>query len=121
MGATNAKLAQCAIRIERWMIVPPFTAQEGLLASNARLPCCAVRKNTAPLSSTWRRLLLREPHYRDGTAGAVAGSQRSKASEWSNGFARKNGGRLSHSPLQFAVSSSSQKRLASTSASTLGQ
>lgn len=36
VGAANARLPDYA-RIDRWMTVPPFTAQDGLLTSNGRL------------------------------------------------------------------------------------
>jgi long-chain acyl-CoA synthetase len=36
IGEANAKLPEYA-RIERWMVVPPFTRQEGLLTANGRL------------------------------------------------------------------------------------
>jgi long-chain acyl-CoA synthetase len=43
IGAANAKLPDYA-RIERWMTVPAFTTQEGLLTSNGRLQRAAIRK-----------------------------------------------------------------------------
>jgi long-chain acyl-CoA synthetase len=46
IGAANAKLPDYA-RIERWMTVPPFTTQEGLLTSNGRLQRDVIRKKYA--------------------------------------------------------------------------
>jgi long-chain acyl-CoA synthetase len=46
IGAANAKLPDYA-RIDRWMTVPPFTTQEGLLTSNGRLQRDAIRNRYA--------------------------------------------------------------------------
>lgn len=43
IGAANAKLPDYA-RIGRWTVVPPFTAQEGLLTANGRLQRNAIQK-----------------------------------------------------------------------------
>jgi long-chain acyl-CoA synthetase len=43
IGAANARLPDYA-RIERWMTVPPFTAQDGLLTPNGRLQRDAIRR-----------------------------------------------------------------------------